>query len=223
MSNKYQRELHGPGWGEVILGALLSFILGVVLAMAFLIFTPVEKVKAMPKEPKPKVVYYLEGNALSGRAGQAQSKAKAFLQGKSVVLNEDELNALATGFSKKRGTGKPAANPENAIENGTPNFRIHDGVLQVGVPLEISTYGLTREVILQARGGFTKSGDTFVFDPTEVYVGSCPIERLPMLQGMIFDRLIAVAELPEGVPAAWQKLSDVAVDGSTLRLTAATP
>jgi hypothetical protein len=225
MNKKLQRELHGPGWGEVILGALLSLVLGIVLAMAFLIFTPVVKVREMPKEPDAKVVYYLEGSAAASRAHQAQTKAKSFLQGQSVTLNEDELNSIVYGFRAQ--PPKPAkptltsAPPDKVIEPGSPNFRIRDSVLQIGVPLKLSAYGLKHEVIFQARGRFTKSGDTFVFDPNEVFVGSCALERLPVIRDMILKRLVAATEVPPELPTAWQKLTDVSLEGSNLKLTTA--
>lgn len=218
MNKKLQRELNGPSWTEVILGALLSLCLGVVLAAAFLVLKPVSKVKELPKEPDPKVVYFLEGSQDSGRARQAASKEKAFLQGGSVVLTEDEANTLISPPAKPG--AKPAEPPpEKTLSAGSPNVRIRRSLLQVAVPIRLNVYGLQHEIIVQARGGFEKRADVFVFVPNEFLVGSCPLQQLPMVQAMLTKRFIAAVTIPEDLATAWRKLSDVAVEGSTLRLT----
>ena len=50
MSRKTDRAKHGPGWIEVIFGALLSLVLGVLVGALLLAFRPVVVVKEMPKE-----------------------------------------------------------------------------------------------------------------------------------------------------------------------------
>src|SRR5687768_17187418 len=97
MSIKIDRATHGPSWVEVILGAVLSAILGVALAAVLLIVRPVTPVKVMPKEADrdPKAVYYIEGSRDVTKGRQAPAKRKAFAEGQSVTVVEDELNALA--------------------------------------------------------------------------------------------------------------------------------
>jgi len=210
---------------------VLSVVLGVLLAAVFLILKPIAAVKELPKQTVAGEVYYIEGSRDSAKARQAALKQKVFLQGRSVTVNEDELNTLlASGTApaapkpaaKPGDKAKPAAEPpaEKALTEGSPNFRIRDGVLQIGLPLRVSLLGFDQKVILIARGNaFTKTGDAFVFEPGEFYVGSCPLQRLPALQGILVKRLLAATSVPEPLAAAWGRVSNVAVDGATLKLT----
>lgn len=226
MNKKIERELHGPSWTEVILGAVLSLLLGVVLAATYLILKPVTVARELPKDAVAGAVYYIEGSRDSSKARQAGAKQKAFVEGGSIVLNEDELNLLAAP-SAAPATAKPDAAGEVAgatagattITPGALNFRIRESRLQIGMPLQVSVLGLQKRVIVQARGGFEKRGSTFGFAPEEFYVGSCPLQRLPVVGGVVMKQIMARAAMPTELAEAWTKLSDVAIEGSTLRLT----
>lgn len=228
MNKKLERELNGPSMTEVLLGAALSLLLGVALAAAYLIFTPVETVKELPKEPVRGVVYYLEGSRDASKARQAAAKQKTLLEGGSVTLIEDELNAMtgpAPTVAPPAPGKKPAAAPEpapassgKAIAAGVPNFRLRDSVLQIGVPLHVSVFGIEPKVIFQARGGFEKKGETFAFVPSELYLGSCPLHRLPGVERAVLTRLLAAAPAPAELSALWSKLTDIAAEGSNLRV-----
>lgn len=207
---------YNPSWTEVILGAILSLVLGVVLAAVFLVLKPVETVREMPKEPNPSVVYFLEGTRDSNRSRQATAKQRTFVEGGTVVLNEDELNVLASPATPPK---KADAAPEQMLTAGSPNFRIREGVMQIGVPVRVSVAGIDRRVIVQARGGFEKRGDVFVFSPDELYVGSCPVQRLPVVSGLVMDRFLTGANVPEELAAAWRNVSEVKVEDSSLQLT----
>ncbi|MEO6876625.1 MAG: hypothetical protein ABI222_17560, partial [Opitutaceae bacterium] len=91
--NKFDRSHYGPGWAEVVLGAVLSVVLGVVLAAVFFIFRPVTLVKELPKEPIPGMVYHIDGSRDYANARRLTAKQRFFVKGGSVVVNEDELNA----------------------------------------------------------------------------------------------------------------------------------
>lgn len=218
MNKKIERDLYGPGWIEVILGALLSLVLGVVLAAVFLMLKPVAVVKELPKEPEKDLVYFVQGSRDSAKARQASAKQKVFGQGGSVVVNEDELNALTAPPAPKPGVKPAPAAESKMLATGAPDFRIRNSVFQAGVPVTISAAGLQHEVIVQARGGFEKTGEWFVFKPTEFYVGSCPIQRLPGVQDALMKRFVGMTKIPDELVSAWQKLADVSVEGSTLRL-----
>lgn len=217
MNKKLQREAHGPSWLEVILGAALSVVLGIALAAAFLIFKPVSIVKELPKEPAPGTIYFIEGSRNSSVARQATAKQQAFLQGGSVALTEAELNSLLGASPARPAAGEAAG--ESGLAPEALNFRIRDGVLQVGVPVRMRMMGLEQRIVVQARGGFEKRGEVFVFEPDEFYLGSCPLQRLPVIEGVLMKRIVAAANVPEDVAAAWRNLTDATIDGSTLQLT----
>ena len=246
MSKKIDRATLGPSWTEVILGAVLSAILGVILGALLLVIRPVVVAKETPKDPDPKAIYYIEGSRDPAKAKQADVKRKTFVAGQSVTVTEDELNTIAgpatpagapnadkakaadKGKAGDKGKEKgkeaekaapPPANADDLLATGAANVRINGGVVQLGVPVTINVLGLGQKVIVQARGGFVKEGSVFVFEPNEMYVGSCPVHRLPFLSGYVRNKVLADQPIPEDIKAAWMKLSNVAVEGNALKLS----
>ena len=70
VSRKIEKALHGPTLAEVLLGVVLSLILGAALAFAYLVLKPVAIAKEMPKERIAGMVYYIEGTKDSDRGKQ---------------------------------------------------------------------------------------------------------------------------------------------------------
>ena len=239
MSTKIDRATHGPSLVEIVLGVVLSLVLGIALGAVLLILRPVVVAKEMPKDPDPRAVYYVEGSRDTAKAKQGLAKRKAFVEGQSVTVTEDEINALAAPTPagappaakpadakakdpKAKEPEKPAAHApgsDGLLAMGSPNFRLHDGAMQVGVPVTINALGLGQKVIAQARGTFVKSGDVFVFDPTTLYLGSCPVQRLPFVAGYVRNKFVASQPIPEDIKTSWMKLANVAIEGDSLKLT----
>jgi hypothetical protein len=224
MKSKLQRKIDGPGWFEVIFGAALSVLLGAVLAVAFLVFKPVTSVKEMPKEPADDTVYFIEGTREGSKIREVSAKRRLMAEGSSVVLNEDELNTLvmpptAPPQPKKMELPQPDQGPDTIVA-GLPNFRIRDNVMQIGVPVQLNVYEMEKKIIVQTRGAFAKSGESVIFQPGELYIGSCPLERLPAVRDFVVKKIFEKAKVPDDVVAAWKNVADATVEGSTLRLTA---
>jgi hypothetical protein len=224
MSKTVERAVHGPSWTEIILGIVLSLILGVVLGAAVLIIRPVTTVKELPKpeDQKAGAVYYVEGSRDSAKARQAEAKRAAFVQGQTVSLDENELNALAGTKPAPAAAAKDPKAPADApaFAPGQANFRIRDSQLQIAVPVTINAAGLGQKVMVIGQGTFAKGGDKFVFEPARLYVGSCPVEKIPFLSTYVRDHLLVPQPVPEDVAAAWNKLANVTVEGNQLTLTA---
>ena len=229
MSRKIDRALHGPSLVEVVLGAVLSLIIGVLLGVLLLVFRPVIVVREMPKEEvrDPDALYFVEGSRDSSRGRDAAAKRKALAAGQSVSVIEDELNALAgpaASFGSPAGATAPAAADPKAVASdemiatGTPNFRVREGALQIGVPVTFNVLGLNQKVVVQTRGGFEKQGDGFVYEPETFYVGSLPVQRIPMLAGYARDRFLNAHPVPDDIKASWAKLAGVSIDGNVLNL-----
>jgi hypothetical protein len=220
MNKKVQRALYGPGIVEVVFGAVLSLALGVVLAGLYLVFKPVAVVDKLPTADKREegMVYYVQGEKGSGEGGQLLRKQQLFLEGRSVVLNEYELNtwtASSNSAPKKPDDPKDAKAPAaNEL-----NFHISKGVLQIGLPYTVDLLGLNGAVIIQAQGTFAKEGDEFVYEPSTVYIGSLPAQRIPILLTLLKKKIYSAQELPDDLSAAWKKLADVSIEGGLLRLT----
>ena len=233
MSSKVERAAHGPGWAEVILGAVLSALLGVVLGAVLLILKPVSQVKELPK-PEERVrgaVYYVEGAKDANKAKQALAKRKAFVEGQSVSVTEEEINSLVAGAAAapapapaapkggKAGDKKAEGAADSPLATGTPNFRIREGKLQIAVPVNVSVAGIGEKVLVQARGGLAKDGEIFVFQPEELYLGSCPVQRLPFLASYVRSKFSEAQQIPEDIATAWRKLASVSIEDKTLKLT----
>jgi len=235
MSAKRAGADYSPSWTEVILGAALSLALGVALGAVLLALRPVSPVKELPKETErtPGVVYYVEGTRDSAKSKQAAAKRKLFAQGQTVSVTEDEINSFIApppppvAKPKAGEKAKPsdkaaaaaAAPSGDLLSAGSPNFRIRNGTMQLAVPVTVSLFGLfEQQVMVVARGGFAKQGDVFSFAPDTLYVGSCPMERLPFARGFLTKKVYSMVTVPDDIAAAWPKLADVTVDGNTLKL-----
>jgi len=115
----------------------------------------------------------------------------------------------------------PAAEapPEELITPSVVNFRIRDGVVQVGLPSTVNTFTYQFPVVVQARGGFEKRDDMYVFVPDEFMLGSLPVHRFPHVVEYIMQKAMASEALPPELMAAWKKVKTVVVDGKTIKLT----
>lgn len=223
---KIEKALYGPSATEVALGAILGFLLGVLVACIYLTFKPVMTVREPVKEPVAGVVYYQPGTANSSQSRQWNAKQKRFVAGGSIEVNEDELNAWSAAELKKApaapaGGKAAAAAPSSGsfLTAQAPNFRIVDGTMQIGFLCKIDYFGLAKEVQVIARGKFDKEGSTFEFDASEFYFGSCPLHKLMGLGAPLMAKLSSLHPPSDEMKAAWAKLSDVQLEGRVLKLT----
>ncbi len=218
---KIEREKYGPSLVEITLGAALSLALGVVLAAAYLVAKPVATVRELPKE-EDRVrdqVYFIEGSKDSTKGRTWLRKRQLLMEGQSseVALTEDELNAGLNDAPKPAEGGAIAGTA--LIEPSAINFRIRGGVFQVALPSTVNFLGYRIPVVFQARGGFERDDDRFVFVPDDFYIGSLAANRLPFLRGLVTSRLVAAKAVAPELVEAWGKVSAVAVTGDTLQLT----
>lgn len=233
MSAKLDRSLHGPSLTEVVLGALLSVILGGVIGAALLVARPVLTGKDLPKKESdrdPKAVYYQAGARDPSKSRVALAKRKSFGEGQSVSFTEDELNALAAlpaAALANPGAENPPPAPKAEksdaagalLDRGPMNFRVRDGRLQMAVPVTLNVLGIAPTVMVQAQGTFVKESNGYVFVPDTFHLGSLPLQRLPMAAGYVREQLLMTQAIPDDVKASWAKLASVSIEGNTLKLT----
>jgi hypothetical protein len=100
-----------------------------------------------------------------------------------------------------------------------PIFRIRDNVMQIAVPTKINVMGLEQKVTLLAKGDFTREDGKFVFVPSSITMGSCPLDRLPYAKDYALKKLLGAQPFPEDIAASWSKLVAVHVEGNELKLT----
>jgi hypothetical protein len=234
---KIEKALYGPSTTEVALGAVLGLIAGLLVACVYLVFKPVFQVKELPKETSRGAVYFIPGSEAKAKSGAWQAKLKNFTAGKSVTLNEDELNAWAAATLSATPPPKPAApgakpapaeakpaepakaNYDGILNPGTPNFKLVNGTMQIGFKCVLNWYGMTYEVIVLTTGTFTHSGDDVVYSPKTLYLGSCPIHFIPGAAGPLMSQLLARKKAPDEINSAWAKVKEATLDGTALTLT----
>jgi hypothetical protein len=230
---KIEKALYGPSMTEVALGAVLGLVAGVLVAAVYLVFKPVSQVKEMPKDDKivKGMVYYIPGGESGAKSRGWQAKQKQIISSPTfaVDLVEEELNAWANTLTAP---AAPAAAPkagapagaapsgDGIFQPGKPNFRVIDGQLQISAKCILNWYGLAREVTVVATGAFAKSGDTVVYSPSAVYLGSCPVHMIPALAEPLMSHLITKVKVPDEVRAAWAKLDSVSIEKGTLKFVA---
>lgn len=242
-SSQIDRALYGPSLFEVTLGAVLSVLLGVILATAFMVLKPVLVVKELPKEDDrvQGAVYFVQGSTDASRSRQWIRKRQMLMEGTpgEIAFSEEELNSwLSSGAPKKDkkpavkaapkpatpgkpGAAKPAEpdTPEDLLVLETPNVRIRDSIFQIGVPGSLNLFSFSLPVVLQSQGNFEKVNDVWTFKPNTFYLGSMPLHRIPGFTDQVVKRLMSSSLVPEDTLASWKRVSEVAVDGKVLKIT----
>jgi hypothetical protein len=228
MLKKNKKEQKGPSWFDVILGAILALLLGVILGAALLITKTVTTVPSIPKDAPSGAVYFLEGAKDLNWVGMME-KRRLFVNGESVSVDEGELNAFLARSAKssaqaaaktKAGDKSPPPAGVKMLEMSPLNARIRDGRIQFADTVTVSAFGVTITVIVQASGVFAKSGSGYEFDPDVIYVGGCPMQRLLIVRSIILKKLLFTEPVPDDIAAAWSKLVDVSIDGTMLKMRA---
>jgi hypothetical protein len=103
---------------------------------------------------------------------------------------------------------------------GGPNFHLHDGKVQIAVPVTLSLFGVIEQAVtVVADGSFVKKGASFAFEPDTLWLGSLPAQRVPFVGNFVAQKTIAALPVPDDIAAAWPKVADVAVEGGALKLT----
>ena len=213
-SSKVDRALYGPSWTEVILGAVLSFVLGVVLSAIALILKPIETVREIPEDAPAHAVYYIEGAKSGTRGREAPTKLELLRAGQDITLSEEELNVLASDILTVP-DGEEGDSPDVI-----PNFRIADGQLQVAYPVTFGYSGIERTVFIIAAGQLVPVGDRVAFQPERYTIGSFNALRLPALQNLIAGQIFARNPPSEEILGIWNGLTDAGMqEDRTVRLS----
>ncbi len=232
-------NLRAPSLVEIIVGSILSVVLGALLAAAILIVKPVEVLKEPPKEVEPGTVYFFAGSK-DWNAGQRwRFKRDSFVEGHSVRVTEDELNAWVENIypmlpvetqrpapKSKDGKKKPAAKkggePAPLVQTGTPNFRLMSDSVKIGVTYYVDLFGWwSFSVVSQTEGTFIKpkkGEDPVYFQPDSLYLGSLPVHKLLVVRPILFSQMVGGFEFPADLAAKWATCSEVKVENRELVL-----
>lgn len=240
--------LRAPSLIEIFVGSILAVLLGAVVAATVLLLKPVEVLAEAPKDKSldPTKIYYMQGKKDYTASQRWRFKRDSLVQGHSVRMSEDELNAWIEDIypklaietkqapkptDKDKAKGKKKVQKDRIptpdasgpfIQTGTPNFRITSDSFRVGVVYYVNVLGYASfPVVAQCDGTFEKpkKGDEpFAFRPNTFYLGSLPVHKLMMLKGLIFGQVVNTFELPEDLESIWSKLADVRVEKRELLL-----
>lgn len=169
-----------PGVFGIISGAILSTVLGALLGVLHLASQRVEVVAEAPKEPAPGVRYFITGEAPKD-SGRSLDRKLDLLEnpGAEVSFSEGELNAWSNQTFKPTKIDEKEKAGTVMIVAGRPNFRFVGTELQLGMENELVVFGSSAPLVLQARGGFERTGDKMHFKANEAYLGALPLHRLP--------------------------------------------
>lgn len=232
MGKKKNKE---PRLYEIVIAAVLSGILGVVGAVAYLALQAPEEVDELPAAEDRELgrLYYVVGAKGDESHATWEAKVEALKSGRSGTFSvvEQELNqwAAARLGSKAGEKGADGAEGEEGeapaddgekpflhVEPGTPNFHIAENRLFIGAPLEWNFFGMTRSFDALTSGQFEERDGVFAYKHDRVYVGSCP------LPGFVADRLVrdvvASYNVPETLTESWAALEGVSLEEDGLKL-----
>lgn len=204
----------GPNYVEIILGAVLSLLLGGLLAVVYLVFKPVPILDVPPKQKEGAGLHYIAGRR-GFSTGSWALKREAFLRGQTITLPEEEINAWIESLYPAN--AKPAKGEEDAmVQPGTPSVRFNGNTANLGAVLALDLFGWKPKIVTQAAGTFAMRGGTAKFVPDTVYVGSFPAHRLPVVGSLVFGRVTGMWKFPEELTSAWAKVSGVHIEKSQL-------
>ncbi|WP_309381437.1 hypothetical protein [Cerasicoccus frondis] len=206
---------------SLVLGVITAFV-GLLIGVGALAVKPAAEVRNMPDEDKiePKTVYYVIGN---DRGGEYKALLRAFLEQKpgAIKLSEEDLNRWASDnfkFSKaKQGEEEGGF---LTLKPNTPNFRIANGIMTIGMTVEVAAFGKSEKLRFQTSGVFVPAGGGYAFQSFDSYLGSAHLPSVgiaPVVSGTLYG----VFENTEQYPAlnqAWMTLSNVSLEGDALLL-----
>lgn len=206
----------GPGIFSIVFGAIFSLVLGAVLATVHLIARPVEVVDAAVKEPEAGKLYFVQGATGGGGWQRKSDLLKA--PGGAAAFTESDLNGWsAQTFAppKKEKEEKPA----ELITPGLPNFRFDGEELQVGVVSQLEVSGVKYALVLQAKGGFERGGEGWRFVPSQLYLNSLPLHKVPGAASALLAKLGGAGAMPPEVATVFARATKLGVAGGTLTVS----
>ncbi|MFI5336850.1 MAG: hypothetical protein ACHQ5A_08705, partial [Opitutales bacterium] len=113
----------------------------------------------------------------------------------------------------------PAPAPTGFFNSSPLNFRMTGDQLLIASKCTFNAIGQTFEVQLVATGRFIKSENHIVFHPEQIYLGCCPLHKLPVIGGWLITRIHSMQKVPEELSAAWEKVTSASVENGLLQIS----
>lgn len=200
--------------GRLIIAAI-GVAGGASLAVLSLAAKPVEVLKKAPtaEEIASGKVLYQAGERDGNRGRGWSAKRKAIFGGQPGVytFTEEELNAWFSGALRTPPPANPKAPKPDVVGEGI-NFRVADGLVQLGLPVQLNYFAEPMRVIVQAKGVFSSVEGRWCFEPREIWIGSLPAHRLPGFVSYVMSRQLDETWVPADALAAWKRVGEMAID-----------
>lgn len=211
--------------------AVIAALCGCALAVAHLIFKPVETAMSLPPAHQRDAsrVYYIPGSRDSAKGSQWVRKRRQILAAApgEITLTEDELNAWFSASTHVRQARKSSRAAGEFVEIGQPDFRIADGLMQIATPATLRLWGSNLPLVVQLRGNFARTSpppdtglpDVVMYVPQEIFAGALPLHRIPGAADFLANYILESQTLPGEAIAAWRKIARAEIAGRELRIT----
>jgi hypothetical protein len=204
---------------------VVGVFLGGFIAIAWLVAKPAVLLDAPPPPAAAGTsvdrhrVDYIHGRVAPVRNSEWVAKERAFITSTpgSLQLLEQDVNRWMTANFGEADRSVKWAGLNVEVHPELPSFRFDGSETQIGLPIRFVFMGAERRVVLQTRGGFVVRGQSQVFQPRTVYVGSCPI---PVALGgeSIYKKFADGFVVTDEVRKAWGAIEDIRVEESRMKV-----
>ena len=220
-----ESEESGPSLGGSLTLAIVSALIGAMLAAVNLAFLPISLVKELPPEEErdPKVVYYIAGEEKGGTTWKTKKAIIEKARKGGIAISEGELNRWArTSFKPDPKAGKSESIMGKVkMVPATPNFRIVDDRLQISSQIGIPILSASKKFLFQAKGSLSNDSGVYQFEAQSGYIGACPIPEFGGMPKLLFNlaaKSFTISEEYEKLYPAWIQLSDATLERGKLKL-----
>ncbi|WP_404425770.1 hypothetical protein [Nibricoccus sp. IMCC34717] len=206
-------------WISSLFFAAVGVSVGGGLALFSLVAKPVEVLKKLPDDAASRGTFYVPGERDATRGKLWSLKRRTLLQGQSgvVSLSEEELNSWFASVARTDTPRDPKAPPPTWVLDGL-NFRVTEGMLQVGLPITFNGLSEPMKIIVQSRGQVVPGAGRWYYRPTEFWVGSLPLHRLPGAIEYVVTRELDEAWVPAEALEAWKRVAEVSVGDKVVQV-----
>jgi len=170
--------------------------------------TPPRNTKAMPVIAPPVKLVEKSKFATNPSKTKPTDKAKPAEPIKPLEAPQPAQSAKTAGPSPTDGF----------LITAVPDFRIVGDALQISWSCTLDVLGLKRDVVLMTTGHFEVSGAQVDFVPEKLFLGSCPLHRLPKASRALLAYVFKNQKTPDNIRLAWAKCTAVSVVDGGLRL-----